>query len=277
MSTPRLPFRPLHVLTSLAVLINGLFPVLWIAATSLKTETELVRRPITWWPAEPSTANYIRAFTEQPLLRFIANSLGISLCSALLAVAVSAAAAYAFARLDLPRRGLLLTILVATAMSPPASLLVPLFEVMRTVGLLNTWIALILPNAVISLPVCTLVLVAFFRSIPQDLEDAALIDGCSRAATLWHITLPLSLPGLFTAGILALVNAWDEFLLALTLNAAPAHRTLPVGILFYQGEFTFPWPVISAALVAGIIPLALLLIAFQRHVIGGLTAGGLKG
>jgi multiple sugar transport system permease protein len=259
------------------VLVNGFFPVAWIVATSLKTDAELVRRPITWWPAAPTLANYVRAFGEQPLLRFLGNSLGISALSSLLAVAVAAAAAYAFVRLPVPHRGLWLTGLIAVAMCPAASLLAPLFEIMRGLGLLNTWAALILPNAVFSLPVCTLVLVAYFRSVPAELEEAALIDGCSRTGALWRISLPLAVPGLATVALLAFVNAWDEFLLALTLNAAPGNRTLPVGILLYQGEYTFPWPVISAALVVGIVPLALLIVVFQERVVGGLSAGGLKG
>jgi len=103
------------------------------------------------------------------------------------------------------------------------------------------------------------------------------VDGCTRLGALWHIVLPLAAPGVFTAGLLAFVNAWDEFLLALALNAAPDHRTLPVGIQLYQGEYTFPWPVISAALVVAIVPLAIVIVVFQERVIGGLTAGASKG
>jgi len=269
--------NPLHGAVLAVVIINGLFPVIWIALTALKSETELVRTPITWLPHDPTLENFARAFREQPLLRFLVNSTGIALCSTSLCVAVSTAAAYVFARLEVPGRGALLTVLVGCAMCPPAALLTPLFGIMRDLNLLNTWVALILPNAVQSLPVCTLILVAFFRSIPRDLEAAAMIDGCSRTGTLLRVILPLSGPGIFTAAILAFVNSWDEFLLALTFNAAPANRTLPVGIMLYQGEFTFPWPLIAAALVVAIVPLALLIVLFQERVIGGLTAGAVKG
>jgi multiple sugar transport system permease protein len=162
-------------------------------------------------------------------------------------------------------------------MFPLIALLVPIFEIMRSLGLLNTYTALVLPYTVLNLPVCTLVLVSFFQSIPRDLENAAMIDGCSRLGALWHVVLPLAAPGVFTAGILAFVNAWDEFLLALSLNASAAMRTAPVGIAMYQGEYTFPWPLISAALIVTIIPVALLIALFQERVIGGLTQGGLKG
>jgi multiple sugar transport system permease protein len=157
------------------------------------------------------------------------------------------------------------------------TLLVPLFQTMRTLGLLNTYAALVLPYTVLSLPVCTLVLVSFFQSIPIDLENAAMIDGCSRVGALFRIVVPLSAPGVFTAGLLAFVNSWDEFLLALSFNSATSMRTLPVGITLYQGEFAFPWPVISAALVVGIVPVAALIVMFQQRVISGLTAGGVKG
>jgi multiple sugar transport system permease protein len=148
---------------------------------------------------------------------------------------------------------------------------------MRGLGLLNSYLALILPYTVLSLPVCTLVLASFFQDIPIDLENAAMIDGCTRIGALFRVVVPLSAPGVFTAAILSFVNAWDEFLLALTLNSRLTMRTLPVGITLYQGEFAFPWPIISAALIVAIVPIAILIAVFQERVVGGLTAGGIKG
>jgi len=194
-----------------------------------------------------------------------------------LSLLVAACAAYAIARLSLRYRQWILTAIVASSMFPLISLLVPIFETMRSLNLLNSYLALVLPYTVLNLPVCTLVLVSFFQSIPKDLENAAMIDGCSRLGALWRVVIPLSAPGVFTAGILAFVNAWDEFLLALSLNASAAMRTAPVGIALYQGEYSFPWPLISAALVITIVPVALLIALFQERVIGGLTQGGLKG
>jgi multiple sugar transport system permease protein len=197
--------------------------------------------------------------------------------STILTLLVSACAAYAIARLNLKRRDWILTTIVASSMFPLITLLVPIFETMRALGLLNSYIALVLPYTVLSLPVCTLVLVSFFQSIPRDLENAAMIDGCTRFGALWRVVVPLAAPGVFTAGILAFVNAWDEFLLALSLNANPSMRTLPVGITLYQTEFAFPWPLISAALIVAIVPIAVLIAVFQERVVGGLTQGGLKG
>lgn len=259
------------------VVFNGFFPALWILLTSIKNEAELVQKPITWWPETPTLVNYIKAFTDQPLLSYLKNSLIVAGCATALSLLVSAFAAYAIARLNLRHRQLILTCIVASSMFPLVTLLVPIFETMRAFGWLNTYAALILPYVVLNLPVCTLVLVSFFQSIPRDLENAAMIDGCTRLGALVRVVLPLAAPGVFTAGILAFVNAWDEFLLALSLNASPAVRTLPVGITLYQGEFTFPWPIISAALIVAIVPIAILIALFQERVVGGLTQGGIKG
>jgi len=269
--------RPLRLFAAAALLINGMFPALWILFTSLKNEAELTAKPITWLPHAPTLANYMQAFSDQPLHIFLFNSFIVALLSTCLTLFISVLAAYALARLNLRYRGLILSAIIAVSTFPLVTLLVPLFEIMRTLNLLNTWIALVLPYTVLSLPVCTLMLVSFFEGIPRDLENAAMIDGCTRIGALFKIVVPLCAPGVFTAGILAFVNAWDEFLLALSFNSNPSLRTLPVGIQLYQGEFAFPWPVISAALVVGIVPVAILIVIFQERVVSGLTAGGIKG
>jgi multiple sugar transport system permease protein len=269
--------KGLTLLAAAIVVVNGFFPAVWILLTSLKTEAELVSKPITWWPRDATLANYVQAFTDQPLLRYLGNSFAVAVLSTILSLFVASLAAYAIARLNLRRRQLILTCIVASSMFPLVTLLVPIFQTMRSLNLLNTYTALVLPYTVLNLPVCTLVLVGFFQSIPRDLENAAMIDGCTRLGALWRVVVPLAAPGVFTAGILAFVNAWDEFLLALSLNASASMRTLPVGITLYQGEFTFPWPIISAALVVAIVPVAVLIAVFQERVVGGLTQGGLKG
>ncbi|MFF0952318.1 carbohydrate ABC transporter permease [Rhizobium leguminosarum] len=276
-STSFLSGKPLRFIAAGILLINGMFPALWILFTSLKTEAELTAKPITWIPHAPTVQNYVQAFSDQPLHIFLFNSFMVALLSTALTLLVSVLAAYALARLNLTYRGLILSLIIAVSTFPLVTLLVPLFEIMRALNLLNSWTALILPYTVLSLPVCTLMLVSFFEGIPRDLENAAMIDGCTRMGALFKVVVPLCAPGVFTAGILAFVNAWDEFLLALSFNSNPSLRTLPVGIQLYQGEFAFPWPVISAALVVGIVPVAILIVIFQERVVSGLTAGGIKG
>ncbi|MBK7471874.1 MAG: carbohydrate ABC transporter permease [Burkholderiales bacterium] len=264
-------------LAAIIVVVNGFFPAVWILFTSLKTESELLRFPITYIPTDPTLQNYYQAFTEQPLLRFIFNSMVVAGASTVLTVTIAALAAYALTRLRMPGRNLIMACLLAVSMFPLISLMVPLFKVMRDLGLLNTYFALILPYTVLSLPVCTLVMASFFQDISPDLEAAAMVDGCTRVGALFKVVLPLAAPGVFTAAILAFVNAWDEFLLALTFMSRASMRTLSVGITLYQGEFAFPWPLISAALIVAIVPICILIALFQERVVGGLTSGGLKG
>ncbi len=277
MMLPEWTSRQLRLIAAAVVVFNGFFPAVWILLTSLKREVELVQKPITYWPHTPTLHNYVQASTDQPLLKFLSNSFTVALLSTLASLFVATFAAYAIARLNLKRRQLILTCIVASSMFPLVTLLVPIFETMRALNLLNTYTALVLPYVVLNLPICTLVLVGFFQSIPKDLENAAMIDGCTRLGALWRVVVPLAAPGVFTAGILAFVDAWDEFLLALSLNSSAAMRTAPVGITLYQGEFTFPWPIISAALIVTIVPVAVLIAMFQERVVGGLTQGGLKG
>ena len=267
----------LRWVAALIVLANGFFPALWILATSFKAETELTVKPITWFPQQPTLNNFIAAFRDQPLPGYLLNSAIVAFSSMLVSLFISALAAYAIARLNLKHRGLILTGIIAVSMFPLVTLMVPLFEIMRGLNLLNSYLALVLPYVVLNLPICTLVLVSFFQDIPRDLENAAMIDGCTRLGALWRVVVPLAAPGVFTAGILAVVNAWDEFLLALSFNSATAYRTLPVGIQMYQGEFSFPWPTISAALVVAMIPVVIVILIFQERVVSGLTSGGLKG
>jgi multiple sugar transport system permease protein len=264
-------------IAALIIVVNGFFPAIWILLTSLKTETELLQVPISYLPQAASLDNYVTAFTAQPILRFMLNSVVVAGASTALCVLVSALAAYALTRLRMPHRNLIMSLLLAVGMFPLISLMVPLFKVMRELGLLNTYPALILPYTVLSMPICTLVMASFFQDIPPDLEAAAMIDGCSRVGALFKVVVPLSAPGVFTAAILAFVNAWDEFLLALTMMNRVSMRTLSVGITLYQGEFAFPWPLISAALIVAIVPICILIVVFQERVVGGLTAGGVKG
>src|SRR5690606_29263085 len=197
---------PLRLIAAGVLLINGLFPVLWLFLTSLKSELELTRTPITWLPDRPTIANYVDAFSDQPLHIFLMNSFAVATLSTISTLLVSTFAAYAIARLQLRFRALILSVIIAVSTFPLVTLLVPLFETMRALNLLNTYTALVLPYTVLSLPVCTLVLVSFFDGIPRDLENAAMVDGCTRLGALFRVVVPLAGPGVFTAAILAFVN-----------------------------------------------------------------------
>ncbi len=273
----QLPLRLGIWIAGLLVLLNGIIPLGWMLLTSLKTSAELNQLPITYLPQAPTLTNYGDVFSQQPMLRYLLNSLIVGLSATVLCIWIGTMAGYALARLKLRRRNLLLSLLIGLSLFPTVTILVPLFQVMRSVGLLNTYPALILPYTALSLPVTILVLMSFFSGIPRDLESAAMVDGCTRLQALWRVVVPLAAPGVFTAAILAFVNSWDEFLLALSLTTAQSMHTAPVGITLFEGEFAFPWRLISAALVVAMIPITVMIVVFQERVVSGLTTGGLKG
>ncbi len=277
----------------LLVIVNGIFPALWLLLTSFKTDGELRRLPITYLPENFTLQNYVSVFSENPFGRFLLNSAVVSVVATLLCVLFAGLAGYALGRLKMPGRRVLLTLIVMTSMFPALVLLVPLYRLfvgveipwlstlfgspIFTPNLLNTYWALIIPYVALSLPIATLILTSFFQLIPADLESAALVDGCTRISALFRIVAPVSAPGIVTAAIIVFVNSWNEFLLALTFNTSLQMRTVPVGITLYQGEYAFPWAIISSAIMLGVLPLVVLIIFFQRRIISGLTAGGVKG
>ncbi len=263
-------------LVALAI-VWSLAPYLWTLFTSLKTERELYQFPVTYVPKVPTIINYVAVFTQNPFGRFLLNSAIVTVVSTIVCLFIASLAAYAFARLKFRGRDPLLVGLLVVAMIPLITLIVPLYILVRNLGLLNTYWGLIAPYVTYSLPVAIFILTAFFRDIPHELEEAALIDGCTRLNTLWRIIAPLAAPGLITAGIIVFVYTWNEFLIAMTLTSTTDVRTITVGIALYRGEFTFPWGVISAAVVLATVPIMALILIGQRLVIRGLTAGAVKG
>jgi multiple sugar transport system permease protein len=272
------PFRrAAHWTLVTLVVVWSLAPYVWTLFTSFKTERELYQFPVTYWPHAPTIINYIQVFTQNPFGRFLFNSAIVTLVSTAACLCIAALAAYAFARLRFRGRDILLVGLLVVAMIPLITVIVPLYILIRNLGLLNSYTGLIAPYITYSLPVAIFILTAFFREIPHELEEAALIDGCTRLNTLWRIIAPLAAPGLITAGIIVFVYTWNEFLVALTLTSTTDVRTITVGIALYRGEFTFPWGVISAAVTLATIPIMALILLGQRLVIRGLTAGAVKG
>ncbi len=271
----------IFVFFALAVLvINGIYPLIWMLLTSLKTELELSAHsfPLTYLPTVPQFGNYSRVFAAQPFAQYFLNSMIVAGTSTLLCVVVATLAAYALSRLKLASRGLISLLIIAASIFPVVSLIVPLYQAMLALGWLNTYAALIIPYAAFSLPISILTLSAFFQGIPPELEDAAMVDGCSRFGALWRIIVPLSAPGVATAAILAFVNSWNEFLLALTFARAQNVKTIPPAIVDFQSQFGgFQWEVVSAAIIVAIIPVVVIILVFQQKIISGLTSGSVKG
>jgi multiple sugar transport system permease protein len=269
--------RAFVVLALVLLVVNGVYPMIWVFLSSFKNDIELQTAPIQYLPQSWALTNYEQVFTQQPFLRYFFNSVFVAGISTLICVTIAALAGYAIARVNLPKRQLIQTLIVAASIFPVVSLIVPLYQMMRTFGWFGNYMSLVVPYAAFSLPISILTLTAFFQGIPKDLEDAAMVDGCSRFGALWRVIVPLAAPGVATAAILAFVNSWNEFLLALTFASNQATRTVPPAVSLYQGEFTFPWGIISAAITIAIIPIIAIILVFQQKIISGLTAGSVKG
>ncbi len=274
-NTPRQ--KTLWVLAVVAVLVYALIPVLWILSLSLKApETIGDGRfiPSTW-----TLDNYESVFSTGIFNAALINSIGIALITTVISLALASMAAYAIARLDFPGKAIILAGALAVSMFPAISIVGGLYDVWRQIGLYNTWPGLILPYLSFSLPLSIYILAAFFREIPWDLEKAAQMDGATGMQAFRQVILPLALPGVFTAGILTFIAAWNDFLFANVLTSTDAARTAPVALSFFRGasQFTDPSGAIAAGAVVVTIPILIMVLIFQRRIVSGLTAGAVKG
>jgi len=261
------------------VVFFSLAPFLWQVVTSLKPSNEIFSRPVRYIPSHLDLSAYVKIFSRHPFARQILNSVFIACAGTFLCLFASSLASYALARLRLRGgRGFLLFLLFLS-LFPPVVLIVPLYEMVSTFGLMNNYLALIIPYAALNVPFATWVLTSFFRQIPEALEDAAKVDGLSRLGILVRIILPLSAPALATTAILVFIFCWNEFLLALTFMTRATSRTVPVGIAMLSGasQYEIPWDQISAATVLTTLPLVAFVVLFQRRIVEGLTAGAVKG
>jgi multiple sugar transport system permease protein len=274
-NTPRQ--KTLWVLAVVAVLVYALVPVLWILSLSLKApETIGDGRFI---PSRWTLDNYESVFSTGIFNAALLNSIGIALITTVIALALASMAAYAIARLDFPGKAIILAGALAVSMFPAISIVGGLYDVWRQIGLYNTWPGLILPYLSFSLPLSIYILAAFFREIPWDLEKAAQMDGATGMQAFRQVILPLALPGVFTAGILTFIAAWNDFLFANVLTSTDAARTAPVALSFFRGasQFTDPSGAIAAGAVVVTIPILIMVLIFQRRIVSGLTAGAVKG
>ena len=259
------------------VIVFALFPVFWIAMLSLKsTETISDGRLI---PSEWSTENYKQIFKQSIFTDALRNSLGIALIATLIAVVLASMAAYAIARLDFPGKTLILTMALAIAMFPPISIVGPLYNLWRNLGLFDTWPGLIIPYMTFTLPLAIYTLSAFFREIPWELEQAAQIDGATPWQAFTKVIAPLAAPGVFTTAILVFIFAWNDFVFAVSLTSTSAAQTVPAAISQFPGASQFQQPTgsIAAAAVVVTVPIIIMVLFFQRRIVAGLTAGAVKG
>jgi multiple sugar transport system permease protein len=263
-----------------AVVAFAMIPVLWIMSLSFKTPATVGDGRLI--PKEWTLENYKGLFEgglDSPLLRPLINSILIALIATIIAVTLASFAAYAIARLNFPGKAIVLGGALAVSMFPPISVVGPLFDMWRALGLYDTYPGLIIPYLTFALPLAIYILVAFFREIPWDLEEAAQVDGATPFQAFRRIIFPLAAPGVFTAAILVFIFAWNDFVFAISLTSSDASRTVPAAIAFFTGEsqFTSPTGNIAAAAVLVTIPIIIFVLIFQRRIVAGLTAGAVKG
>src|SRR5689334_23458602 len=260
-----------------AVILFCLFPFYWIINTSLKTGAELSNGRL--FPAHPSFANYSSIFRNGDFTTALETSAIDAGAATLIALIIGSFAGYALARLRFPMKFLILAIILSISTFPPIAIAAPVFKLWTDIGLYNTYLGLILPFLTFVLPLTIYILTSFFREIPKELEEAALVDGATRMQAFRKVVVPLAAPGLVTAGLLAFIFAWNEFLLSITLTSTPDRRPVSAAIAFFTGsrQFEVPLGTISAATVVITVPLILLVVIFQKRIVAGLTAGAVKG
>ncbi len=265
-----------------AVVIAALLPVVWLLMLSLKTPATVGDGRFI--PKEFTFENYEALFkgglTESPFLQPLINSILIALIATTIAITLAAFTAYAIARLDFPGKSIILAGALAIAMFPPISVVGPLFDMWRALGIYDTYPGLIIPYLTFALPLAIYTLVAFFREIPFELEQAAQVDGATPTQAFRKVILPLAAPGMFTAAILVFIFCWNDFLFAITLTSSrEGAQTVPAALAFFTGEsqFTAPTGAIAAAAILVTIPIILFVLFFQRRIVAGLTSGAVKG
>jgi multiple sugar transport system permease protein len=264
-------------LAFVVVIVCSLVPVFWLVMLSLKTPASATDG--SFIPHHWTLSNYKDIFTQSVFTAALRNSIGIGLIATALAVLLASSAAYAIARLDFPGKQTILAVALLVTLFPQVSLVGPLYNLWRQIGLFNTWPGLIIPYLTFALPLAIYVLSTFFREIPWELEQAAQIDGATPFQAFTKVIAPLAMPGLATTFIIVFLICWNDFVFATALTATNAAKTVPAAIAQFPGlsQFTQPIGDIAAAAVVVTVPVMVLVLLFQRRIVAGLTAGAVKG
>ncbi len=249
------------------------FPFFWQVLNSFKLEKDIFS--LTWFPDAYTLDNYRKAFSARPLLEYLGNSVIVSILATLASMALGSMAAYALARTKVRGKGPVLITVLSVSLLPPIVIVNPIYSIVRGMGLLNSHLGLVIVNTLFALTLTIWFLVPYMQSIPAELEEAAEIDGAGPWTCFAGIVMPLAAPGVFTVGILAFIQVWNEYLFALVLNPIRV-RLVTVGLKLYESDSYIPWGTIMAASTVIVIPLIALVLALQKRIVSGLTSGGLK-
>ncbi|EOL44648.1 carbohydrate ABC transporter permease [Enterococcus phoeniculicola] len=258
--------------------VFSFFPFLWMLSTSLKPDTEIYSTTPSFWSSNFSLTNFREVLQESDFLIFFKNSFFVSLVTTFIGLVIAVLAGYALSRFgrykSIKFAGISLTV---SQMVPGVLLLIPIYMIFKGMGLINSYLALILAYSTFVIPLSTFMMKGFFDSIPLSLEESAELDGASRLRTLVQIILPVSIPSLVSTGLYTFVTAWNEYMFGYVLISDVTHRTLTPGITLFRGQFTTDWGNLMAASVLAVIPVTIIFVFLQRYLISGLMSGAVKG
>lgn len=249
------------------------FPFFWQILNSFKLEKDIFA--LTWFPKEYSLENYYKAFYTRPLLTYLLNSVIIAVFASLISLFIGSLGAYAIAKTPIKGKSLILIIVMSITLLPPIVIINPIYAIIKNLKLLNTYSGLILVNVLFTLTIVIWFLTPYLYAVPNELEESAEIDGASPAQCFFKIVVPLLAPGIFTVGILAFIQIWNEYLFALVLNPIKI-KTVTVGLKMYEADNYIPWGTIMAAATIIVIPLITMVLVLQKRIIGGMMNGGIK-
>ncbi len=265
-----------YVFLFVFVLVS-VFPLLWVFKMSIITRSELFQSPPTFVPQNPTGSEYTQIFGDPAFQSALLNSVIISAVTTVICLFFGSIAAYAIARLKFRFKGPVMTLILAISFFPAVAIIAPLFIQFSAFRIIDTYLAAIIPDVVFALPLTVWLLVAFFRELPPDLEEAAKVDGATTIQAFRQVIVPLAAPGVFTTAILTFIFAWNEFLFANTFLFTPATQTVTVVIPNFASQYTTDYGAQAAAAVVVTVPLVILVLIFQRRIVSGLTAGAVKG
>lgn len=270
------PARWVILITLLVVLAISAFPFLYMLSTALRPRAEIFRFPPTWLPNTWAWRNFRDIWSAIPLARYVLNSVLVAGGSTLVNMLCAIPAGYVLARMRFPGRNFVRHLLLVTQMFSPMVLIIGLFKFMVAVNLVNTYFSLIITYAALSVAFSVWFLAGYFESVPEEIEEAAQIDGCSKLEALTKVVLPMSAPAIVAALVFAFIWAWNDFMISLTFVSTPEMRPLPLGIYAFLGQYLIEWHYLMAAALVTIVPVVILFFSVEKYLVKGLTAGAIK-